>query len=58
MPCMHEMNIVHESFPVGPLQCNCTVLGDSVSGRGYVFDPGGNPELIMQTVESGEKALG
>ena len=41
------MNIVHESFPVGPLQCNCTVIGDSVSGRGYVFDPGGNPERIM-----------
>lgn len=41
------MNIVHESFPVGPLQCNCTVIGDSLSGRGYVFDPGGNPERIL-----------
>jgi glyoxylase-like metal-dependent hydrolase (beta-lactamase superfamily II) len=45
------MAIVYESFPVGPLQCNCTVLGDSESGRGYVFDPGGNPELIMQAVD-------
>lgn len=45
------MNIVHESFPVGPLQCNCTVIGDSISGRGYVFDPGGNPERVMAAVE-------
>jgi hydroxyacylglutathione hydrolase len=45
------MNIVHESFPVGPLQCNCTVIGDSESGRGYVFDPGGNPEQIMEAVD-------
>ena len=43
------MNIVHESFPVGPLQCNCTVIGDSVTGRGYVIDPGGNPDRIMAT---------
>jgi hydroxyacylglutathione hydrolase len=45
------MNIVHESFPVGPLQCNCTIIGDSDSGRGYIVDPGGNPELIMQAVQ-------
>lgn len=44
------MSIVHESFPVGPLQCNCTVIGDSESGRGYVFDPGGNPRQIMESV--------
>jgi len=45
------MNIVHESFPVGPLQCNCTVIGDSVSGRGYVIDPGGDPQRIMDVVK-------
>jgi glyoxylase-like metal-dependent hydrolase (beta-lactamase superfamily II) len=46
------MNIVRKSFPVGPIQCNCTVLGDTDSGIGYVFDPGGNPERIMATVEA------
>jgi glyoxylase-like metal-dependent hydrolase (beta-lactamase superfamily II) len=45
------MTIVHESFPVGPLQCNCTVFGDTATGDGYVFDPGGDPELIMQSVQ-------
>ncbi len=44
------MRIVKESFPVGPLQCNCTVLGDTVTGDGYVFDPGGHPERIMAAV--------
>jgi glyoxylase-like metal-dependent hydrolase (beta-lactamase superfamily II) len=46
------MPIVHESFPVGPLQCNCTILGDSDTGRGYIFDPGGNPEAIMARVSA------
>ena len=45
------MNIVFESFPVGPLQCNCTVIGDTDSGLGYVIDPGGHPERIMQSSE-------
>ena len=44
-------NIVRKSFPVGPLQCNCTVIGDSETGQGYVFDPGGNPEQIMQAAQ-------
>jgi len=44
------MSIIHESFPVGPLQCNCTVLGDTETGSGYIFDPGGNPDRIMEAV--------
>ena len=44
------MAFVRRSFPVGPLQCNCTVLGDTDTGTGYVFDPGGNPQRIMATV--------
>jgi len=42
-------NILRKSFPVGPLQCNCTVIGDSETGEGYVFDPGGDPDKIMLT---------
>ncbi|HMB58782.1 MAG TPA: MBL fold metallo-hydrolase [Xanthomonadales bacterium] len=45
------MAFVRRSFPVGPLQCNCTVLGDTETGTGYVFDPGGNPQAIMATVK-------
>ena len=45
------MTIIHKSFPVGPLQCNCTILGNTETGKGYLIDPGGDPELIMQTLE-------
>jgi glyoxylase-like metal-dependent hydrolase (beta-lactamase superfamily II) len=53
------MSFVRKSFPVGPLQCNCTVLGDTETGMGYVFDPGGNAEKIMAAVtELGLKIVG
>ena len=29
-----------ETFPVGPLQCNCTILGDEEAGEAIVIDPG------------------
>jgi glyoxylase-like metal-dependent hydrolase (beta-lactamase superfamily II) len=29
-----------EVFPVGPLQCNCTILGDPVTHEAIVIDPG------------------
>ena len=44
------MAIIHKSFPVGPLQCNCTIIGDTETHKGYVIDPGGDPELIMQSI--------
>jgi glyoxylase-like metal-dependent hydrolase (beta-lactamase superfamily II) len=32
--------MIHEILPVGPLQCNCSVIGDPVSREGMVIDPG------------------
>ena len=32
--------MILESFPVGPLQCNCTILGDEQTGEAIVIDPG------------------
>jgi glyoxylase-like metal-dependent hydrolase (beta-lactamase superfamily II) len=53
------MNVIRKTFPVGPLQCNCTVIGDTETGIGYVFDPGGDAHRIMATVESmGLKIIG
>ncbi len=46
------MKIDRKSFPVGPLQCNCTVIGDTETGIGYVFDPGGDAQRILSTVRS------
>jgi hydroxyacylglutathione hydrolase len=36
---MSEKPII-EAFPVGPLQCNCTILGDPVTHEAIVIDPG------------------
>jgi glyoxylase-like metal-dependent hydrolase (beta-lactamase superfamily II) len=32
--------MILETFPVGPLQCNCTILGDETAGEAIVVDPG------------------
>lgn len=32
--------MVLETFPVGPLQCNCTILGDEEAHEAIVVDPG------------------
>ncbi len=34
--------MIRETFPVGPLQCNCTVLGDEATQEAVVVDPGGD----------------
>jgi hydroxyacylglutathione hydrolase len=32
--------MIIETFPVGPLECNCTILGDEQAGEAIVIDPG------------------
>jgi len=32
--------MILETFPVGPLQCNCTILGDEAAREAIVIDPG------------------
>ncbi len=39
--------MIRETFPVGPLQCNCTVLGDLPSGAATVVDPGAEIARIL-----------
>ena len=41
-----------ESFPVGPLQCNCSLLWDAEKGTGIVVDPGGDGAKIRAQVEA------
>ncbi|MFQ5598261.1 MAG: MBL fold metallo-hydrolase [Nitrospiria bacterium] len=35
-----------DAFPVGPFQCNCTILGCKETGEGIVIDPGGDSDKI------------
>lgn len=39
--------MIVESFPVGLLQCNCTILGCPRTREAIVFDPGGDVERIL-----------
>jgi hydroxyacylglutathione hydrolase len=32
--------MIHEILPVGPLQCNCSIIGDEISHEAMVIDPG------------------
>ena len=35
------------TFPVGPLQCNCSIIGDRLSSKALVVDPGGDADQIL-----------
>jgi hydroxyacylglutathione hydrolase len=39
--------MIHEVIPVGPLQCNCSILGDETSREAIVVDPGDDIARIM-----------
>ena len=42
-----ESQFIIRTFPVGPLQCNCSIIGDKLSGRALVIDPGGDAQQIL-----------
>ncbi len=39
--------MIHEVLRVGPLQCNCSVLGDEDSGEAIIVDPGDDLPRIL-----------
>jgi glyoxylase-like metal-dependent hydrolase (beta-lactamase superfamily II) len=41
-----------ETFPVGPLGCNCSLLWEPATGLGVVVDPGGDGAKIRKRVEA------
>jgi glyoxylase-like metal-dependent hydrolase (beta-lactamase superfamily II) len=41
-----------ETFPVGPLQCNCTLLTDGTRGEAVVIDPGGDEAAIVRRLQA------
>ncbi|MCW8884626.1 MAG: MBL fold metallo-hydrolase [Motiliproteus sp.] len=43
---------IRKTFPVGPLQCNCTILGDTATGKAVVIDPGGDADIIMNELDA------
>jgi glyoxylase-like metal-dependent hydrolase (beta-lactamase superfamily II) len=42
--------MIHEVFPVGMLQCNCSVFGDEQTREAIVVDPGDDIERVLDSV--------
>ena len=43
--------MIHEIFPVGPLQCNCSVVGDEQTHEAMVIDPGDDIDQVVAIVQ-------
>jgi len=42
--------MIHEILPVGPLACNCSLIGDEATREAMVIDPGDEVDEIMAIV--------
>jgi hydroxyacylglutathione hydrolase len=42
--------MIHEILPVGPLQCNCSIVGDENTREAMVIDPGDEIENILALI--------
>jgi glyoxylase-like metal-dependent hydrolase (beta-lactamase superfamily II) len=42
--------MIHEILPLGPLQCNCSVIGDETTHEAMVIDPGDEIEDILEVL--------
>lgn len=42
--------MIHEIIPVGPLQCNCSVIGDETTREAMVIDPGDDVEDVLALI--------
>src|SRR5438445_13325648 len=47
----------HKVFPVGPLQCNCSVVGDEQTHEAMVIDPGDNIDQILAILQQQKLTL-
>jgi glyoxylase-like metal-dependent hydrolase (beta-lactamase superfamily II) len=44
--------VILKTFPVPPLGCNCSILGDPATKQAIVVDPGGAHEMILKQVQA------
>src|SRR2546423_8713247 len=43
--------MIHEILPVGPLQCNCSIIGDEGTREAMVIDPGDEIEQVAAIIQ-------
>jgi glyoxylase-like metal-dependent hydrolase (beta-lactamase superfamily II) len=46
--------MIHKILPVGPLQCNCSIIGDETTREAMVIDPGDNIEDVLAIIRDQE----
>ncbi len=49
--------MIHKIFPVGPLQCNCSIIGDEQTHDAMVIDPGDQIEGILEILRQEKLTL-
>ncbi|HXO39582.1 MAG TPA: MBL fold metallo-hydrolase [Candidatus Acidoferrum sp.] len=49
--------MIHKIFPVGPLQCNCSIIGDELTHEAMVIDPGDQIEGILEILRQEKLTL-
>ncbi len=42
--------MIHEILPVGPLQCNCSIIGDETTHEAMVIDPGDDIDDVLALI--------
>jgi glyoxylase-like metal-dependent hydrolase (beta-lactamase superfamily II) len=42
--------MIHKILPVGPLQCNCSIIGDETTREAMVIDPGDDIEDLLAII--------
>ncbi len=45
--------VLVDSFPVGPLACNCSIVADPDTRKAIVLDPGDEPDRILGALHAG-----
>ena len=43
--------MIHEILPVGPLHCNCSIIGDETTHEAMVIDPGDDIEDLQAIIQ-------
>lgn len=43
--------MIHEILPVGPLQCNCSIIGDETTRDAMVIDPGDDIADVLALIQ-------
>jgi len=49
--------VIHEIIPVGPLQCNCSIIGDESTREAIVIDPGDDIAGVLAIVQRHKLAV-